>query len=65
MPLEGRNSAAVDDELGAVGRRGAIRGQVGDDVGDLMRIGRTPDRDPAQAVEDDLRRRLNRAEQAR
>jgi hypothetical protein len=44
---DGPNGAAVDDELSAVDRGGAIGGQVGDEVSDLIGLGRTPDRDPA------------------
>ena len=61
VPSDGANGATVDDELGAVNRGGAIRGQVGDEVGDLMGVGRTSDRDAAQAVKDDLPRLLDRS----
>ena len=45
MTSDGPDGAAVDDKLGAVDRRGAIRGQIGDEVGDLIGLSRTPDRD--------------------
>lgn len=47
---DGRNGAAVDDEFRAVDRGGAMRGQVGDEIGHLVRFSCTPDRDPAQAI---------------
>jgi|GEM_PF-5515170 len=53
-PLDSANGAAIDHDLGAVDRGGAVRGEVGDEVGDLMGIRRTPDRDATEAVEDDL-----------
>lgn len=49
------NGPAVDDVLGAVNACGAVRGQVGDEVGDLVRVSGTPDRDPTEAVEDNWR----------
>ncbi len=58
MVSDGLNVAAVDDELGAVNRRCAIRSQVGDDIGHFLGLGRAADRDPAQTVKDDALRLL-------
>lgn len=58
---DGPNGAAVDDELGTVDRGRAMGGQVGDEVCDLIRLGRAPDRDSTKTVKDDLPRLLDRA----
>jgi hypothetical protein len=43
-----------------VDRGGPIRGEVGDEIGDLVRLCSAADRDPTEAVEDDLPRVFER-----
>lgn len=58
---DSRNGSPIYDELGAMNRRSAIRGQIGDKVGDLVGFGRPADRNAAQTAEDNLARIFNRA----
>jgi hypothetical protein len=58
---DGWNGPAINDKLGTVDCGGAIRGQIGDEIGDFVWVGWTADRNPAQAVEDDLPRVFDRA----
>ena len=49
-PSNGANGPAIDDELGAVDRGGAVGGEIGDEVGHLFGFGTPPDRDSAQGI---------------
>src|SRR4051794_11446855 len=49
---DGWERAAVDDVFGAGDRGGAIRDEEGDEFGDLVGLGRSPEGDSAEGVHD-------------
>ena len=61
LTSDGRNGPTVDDELGAVDRGGTIRGQVGDEVGDLEGFGAATYGNAAKAGQYELARVLDGA----
>jgi hypothetical protein len=42
-PSDGADGSAIDHELGAVDRGGAVGGEIGDEVSHLFRFGSPPD----------------------